>query len=373
MSLSREGSDTGPSGTGRPVSAPGSASHIPSLDGIRAVSFLVVFLGHAAPRHMPVTAEFGVTVFFFLSGFLITTLMRTEFEKHGSINVRHFYLRRALRILPPFYLVWLAATLAALLLYPPGTLYGPTMAAQLLFVANYEGLYALNREAPGTGVLWSLAVEEHFYLLFPWLYIALQKWHIPRRRQAWLLWGLCALILAWRFIMTLVIHADSKRIYIATDTRVDSILFGCALAVYGNPALDEPSGTPNLWKYWLLPAALVALGLTCAYHGDVYRQTWYFTAQGVVLTLLFTAAIRFYTWPLFRILNARPVIFIGALSYSLYLVHQVVLRAVGRLWPQGNAVSRAGVTLAASMILAWAIYRLIETPCARLRKQLTDQ
>ena len=356
----------------RYVSEPRLASRMPSLDGIRAVSFLIVLLGHAAPSHMPIGPDFGVTVFFFLSGFLITTLMRSEFERNGSINVRHFYLRRALRILPPFLVVWLGATLLALLLYPRGTLYGPTMAAQLLFYANYEGLYGLNREAPGTGVVWSLAVEEHFYLLFPWLFIVLQKWRMPRRAQAWLLWALCGLILAWRLVLTLLMHSGSSRIFLATDTRVDSILFGCALALYHNPALDKPTETPSLWKYLLLPAGLVALALTFVDNGVVYRQTGYFTAQGLVLTVLFTAAIRFYNWPLFRLLNTRPVIFIGVLSYSLYLLHEVVLRAVAQLWPQLTAPSRAAISLAVAMSLAWLIYRVIEMPCARLRKQFTN-
>jgi len=78
--------------------------HIPSLDGLRAVSFLLVFVGHAGlDRFVP--GGLGVTIFFFLSGFLITTLMRNEYERTGGVNLRHFWLRRALRILPPFYLV----------------------------------------------------------------------------------------------------------------------------------------------------------------------------------------------------------------------------------------------------------------------------
>src|SRR4051794_11189138 len=89
---------------------------IPSLDGLRAASFFLVFLGHAALPFMPVAipAGFGVTVFFFLSGYLITTLLRLEVEQHGKINFKHFYLRRVLRIWPPFYLVLIAACLLTL-------------------------------------------------------------------------------------------------------------------------------------------------------------------------------------------------------------------------------------------------------------------
>jgi peptidoglycan/LPS O-acetylase OafA/YrhL len=346
--------------------------HIRSLDGIRAVSFMIVFLAHVAPRHMVVPGDFGVTVFFFLSGFLITTLMRSEFETTGSVNIQHFWVRRALRILPPFYLVLLAAILIAMVLYPAGTLHAPTLAAQLLFVANYEAIYGANREAPGTGVLWSLAVEEHFYLLFPWLYVAMQRWRMPRARQALLLWALCALVLAWRFVLTVAMHSDSQRIYIATDTRVESILFGCALAVWINPVLDDSPGRSYLWKYALLPAALIALMGAFAYRNEMFRQTWYFSVQGLALTIVFIAAIRFWAWTPFRFLNLRPVAFLGVLSYSLYLVHQVVLSAVTRLWPQWYPISRAGTALGGALIVAYIIHLYVERPCARLRKSLTD-
>ena len=362
-----ESSDRSPTGVASPL--PSAARYIPSLDGIRAVSFMMVFATHAGANTF-ISGDFGVTVFFFLSGFLITTLMRSEFDRNGSVNIRHFWLRRALRILPPFYLVALAATLLALILYPPGTVYAPAMTAEVLFYANYWGIYGINREAPGTGVVWSLAVEEQFYLLFPLLYISIQKMRVPRSGQAWLLWGLCALILAWRCVLVMALHSDSTRIYIATDARVDSVLFGCALAVWSNPVLDEPTGSPGLWKFLLLPAALAALLICFLFQGPVFRETWYFSIQGAALTLVFIAAIRFHTWPLFRFLNWRPVVFIGTLSYSLYLVHDVLLRAVARLWPLSHAWQRAVISLAASIIAAWVISVLVERPCARLRKRL---
>lgn len=360
---------TGRSPTGMASPLPLAARHIPSLDGIRAVSFLLVFASHAGASTF-ISADFGVTVFFFLSGFLITTLMRSEFDRNRSVNIRHFWLRRALRILPPFYLVALAATLMALVLYPPGTVYAPAMTAEVLFYANYWGIYGINREAPGTGVVWSLAVEEQFYLLFPLLYVFFLKLRVPRFGQAWLLWGLCALILAWRCVLVMAMHSDSTRIYLATDTRVDSVLFGCALAVWNNPVLDQPRGSAGLWKFLLLPAALAALLISFLIQSTVFRETWGFSIQGVALALVFIAAIRFHTWPPFRFLNWRPVVFIGTLSYSLYLVHDVLLHAVARLWPKSHGWQRVVISLVASIVAAWAIYVLVERPCARLRKRL---
>jgi peptidoglycan/LPS O-acetylase OafA/YrhL len=334
---------------------------------------MLVFVTHAGLEGF-VSGDFGVTTFFFLSGFLITTLMRSEFAKNGSVNVRHFFLRRALRILPPLYLVVPAATLAIVMLYPPGTVRGSYVVAQLLFFANYWGLGDPNQPPEtGPGVVWSLAVEEHFYLLFPWLFIAMQKWRMSWPAQAWLLWGMCALILAWRCVLVLGLHASGARIYLCTDTRLDSILFGCALAAWNNPVLDKATSSPELWKYLLLPAALAVLVLCFVFQDQLFRDTWYLSAQGIALTVLFIAAVRFHAWPLFRFLNFPPVAFIGALSYSLYLVHLVFLKGIARLLPQYHVGSRALIALTLSMIVAWTIYVLIERPCARLRRTLTDQ
>ena len=345
--------------------------HVPSLDGIRAGSFLLVFVAHAGlARFVP--GDLGVTIFFFLSGFLITTLMRSECERNGSVNLGHFWLRRALRILPPFYLVLLAVTLMARVLYPPGTVHGSALIAQLLFYANYWGIYGANNEVPGSGVVWSLAVEEHFYLLFPLLYVAMQKWRMSRETQRWLLLGLCVAVLAWRCLLVLVLHATIPRINFATDTRMDSILFGCALAVWDNPVLDKPRQETILWKYLLPAAALGALMLCFALRTARFTEIWAFSVQGVALTVLFICAIRYHTAPAFRILNWRPVAFIGVLSYSLYLVHHVLLRAAEHLWPRWHSWQRAAIALAASMMAAWIIYELIEKPCARLRRKLTD-
>ena len=113
-----------------------SARHIPSLDGIRAISFLLVFASHCGLDYL-VPGGFGVTIFFFLSGFLITTLMRSEFDKNGFVSLRHFWLRRALQILPPFYLVLGGAILASLIFDPLRPLLPKAFAAQALHVSNY--------------------------------------------------------------------------------------------------------------------------------------------------------------------------------------------------------------------------------------------
>jgi peptidoglycan/LPS O-acetylase OafA/YrhL len=350
-----------------PASIATASRHIPSLDGIRAGSFLIVFANHAFGAWIP--GQLGVTVFFFLSGFLITTLMRAEYEKNHTVNLGHFWLRRALRILPPLYLVVLGSAVLALAVYPPGTVYRRVLAAQLLFYANY---YDGHPSVPGTAVVWSLAIEEHFYLLFPLLYVAMQRWRLSGRHQAWLLWGLCGAVLVWRCVLVVAMHTSTGRIFSGTDTRIDSILFGCALAVWNNPALDRPVVAPNLLKYLLLPLAVVVLLASAYASNTAFTNTYSFSLQGAALTVLFIGAIRLHDWPPFRVLNWRPVVFIGALSYSLYLVHDVLLQVALRVWKVPHASQRAVVGLTLSVTVAWLIFEVIEKPCARLRRRLTD-
>ncbi|HEX3837332.1 MAG TPA: acyltransferase [Steroidobacteraceae bacterium] len=353
------------------------ARRIPSLDGIRATSMMLVFASHAGFARETI-GGFGVNVFFFLSGFLITTLLRLEHEKTGAVRIASFWMRRVLRVLPPFYTVALGAIAIGVIAYPPGTVNAPSLIAELLFYSNYYGLHGVHRAIPGTGVVWSLAVEEHFYLLFPLLYVAMQKWLPSRRHQAWLLWGLCAAVLAWRCVLVFDMHLDNKRIYPTTDTRIDSILFGCALAVCNNPYADnsaprDPAIGPGLWKYVLLPAAAAVLSWCVFFDDPTFQNTASFSVQGVALTVVFIAAIRLHDWLPFRVLNWHPIVYIGTLSYSLYLVHDVFLKATMRLWPHAHAWQRAVVALAASFVAALAIYVAIEKPCASLRKKLRNQ
>ena len=349
-----------------------SIRHIPSLDGLRAVSFLLVFVAHAGlERYVP--GGLGVTIFFFLSGCLITTLLRAEFEKNSAISIRHFMLRRALRIFPPFYLVLFGALFLGIAIDPPGTLSAPAVASQALQYTNYWIIgHGFAGQPSGTGVYWSLAVEEHFYLVFPWLFIALQKAKLSGRNQALILWGLCAAVLLWRAALVFLYHVPIERTYLATDTRVDSILFGCALAVWNNPVLDDVPMREERWKYLYVPLAALLVGGCLVVRGDDFRETLRYSLQGAALTVLFIAAIRFPRWPVFAWLNTRFMIYIGLLSYSLYLLHLAVIFGIARLLPDVNHLVRGSLSLAVSVALSWMIYLSIEKPCARLRRKLTD-
>jgi peptidoglycan/LPS O-acetylase OafA/YrhL len=356
----------------KPRSAsPGDGSfHIPSLDGIRAVSFFVVFLGHAGLGHI-VPGYFGLSLFFFLSGYLITTLLRLEHERTGTISLKQFYLRRVLRIFPPFYLVLAMASLLTFLGLTGGTLWPSGVAWQCLHLTNYwviengwwDGI------APGTWVYWSLAVEEHFYLLFPLLYVVMQRVAWSRKRQAMLLVSLCALVLAWRMVLIFALDAHKERTYVASDTRVDSILAGCILAVWNNPVLDRGAiDRRRLLLLWL------PLGVACVIFSIVVRsfefdQTIRYTLQSFGLTPLFVAAIIWHDrWP-FRWLNLRPVRYLGILSYSMYLMHTTTLWMFER-WTHWSEPVRSVLSLALLVGLGALIFHFVEKPFAAARRRL---
>jgi peptidoglycan/LPS O-acetylase OafA/YrhL len=359
------------------------AFHIPSLDGMRAVAILIVFLSHAGLSHV-VPGLFGVTVFFFLSGYLITTLLRMECERHGSANLRQFFLRRTLRILPPFYLILAVIAALTALSVLPGGFQGLALTAQALFAANYWEIGG-GVQPPGTEVLWSLAVEEHFYLLFPFFYIALRRVLPERRHQFALLMTLCAAVLAWRMLLVHQLSAidlqsgsaHHPRTCHATDTRLDGLLFGCALAVWGNPALDGTRIRRSHWLWLLLPSCVLLLLATFVIRSVPFRETWRYTLQGLALMPVFITAIRYSDALHLRFLNWRWVSRLGVLSYAFYLTHSLLLELVEHWLPAPAGLShlqlmllRGSVAFVLTLAASWLIHQWVEKPFLRLRRRL---
>jgi len=364
---------------------------IPSLNGIRALAIIVVFFGHAGINAMP--GPLFVTVFFFLSGYLITTLLRMEFEKTGAVSFRDFYLRRAFRILPVLYLVLFLAIVMCQIGIFAQKLRASAVLAQFFFLSNYQILHGgwngpNTGRPPGTGSLWSLAVEEWFYLIFPFIFLALCRFVPSARRKAMVLGGLCALVLAWRLILMFGLHASFDRTYVGTDTRFDSLLFGCILAVWQNPFLDPvPSGDSlraragRLWAPVLAPIGV--FGMALAYGkltqlgpiGHLFNNvkvsgSLQYTIEGLCLIPIFVVAVRYADRSFFRAFNWRPVMFIGALSYSIYVVHEIVIAALHDHVPAGH-IERGALYVVVTLLFCWGVYRLVERPFAKLRRKLS--
>ena len=315
--------------------------HIPSLDGLRAISILMVVIGHWASLHYQsevggAFANLGVRIFFIISGYLITTLLLKEYAKTSTIQLREFYVRRAYRILP--------AAIAFML--PVFVIYWHQlrwyhMVAAALYVTNFDYAHPWF-----LGHLWSLSVEEQFYFLWPGV---LKKWH---RHRVAILAGVVALAPVYRVACHfLKLHGRADETFPAV---ADILAIGCLLAIYA-PRL------PRIKRAWallmVLPVALV----------PVYVAAVHFRTTPLLLLVL---------WPLLHfsiaglllhvvqspywILNIKPVAWLGKISYSLYLWQQ--LFAYG---PQ----HRAWYWLLVPVGLASVSYYLVEQPMLRLREK----
>jgi peptidoglycan/LPS O-acetylase OafA/YrhL len=348
---------------------------IPSLDGIRAISVLLVVMAHASFDAVP--GGLGVTIFFFLSGYLISTLMLTEHENTGGIDIPKFYARRIFRLMPPLLItlaIAYALTLAGLL---GGGITLAGVAAQLLYFANYYFLFfdPGNTIPSGTGILWSLAVEEHFYIFYPLLLtLMLGRGRVARLRTTGaLLAAACLAVLAWRVHLAHLPGFTPDRTYFASDTRIDSIIYGCILAVLKNPVRDlrrpDAASTMSAAQWALLAIGAGALLFTLVYRDATFRETYRYSIQGLALMPIFYFAVRFSGNWLFRHLNSPWAATLGVYSYAIYLLHLVVIWAIITSIPAiaFRPYIVLPVTLVISIAYAAAIDRFVDPYFRRLR------
>jgi peptidoglycan/LPS O-acetylase OafA/YrhL len=346
---------------------------IPSLDGIRAISVLIVVVGHSGLQAL-VPGGLGVTIFFFLSGYLISTLLLTEHERTGGINIANFYARRVFRLMPPLIVSLVAAyglTYSGLL---AGGITAKGLAAQLLYFANYYGLFfdPGNTVPDGTGILWSLAVEEHFYIFYPLLMSLLLGCALRPRTIGALLGILCVAVLAWRVHL---VHAPgffSDRTYYASDTRIDSIAYGCILALVMKAVRrPRPSRSMSPAQWTLLAIAAGALLFTLLYRDPTFRETARYSVQGLALMPFFYFAICFAGNRLFRYLNTPWAMTLGTYSYTIYLIHYVIIQTIEKNLPAIAAKPYIlfPATLLISTAFAVAVARYIEPYFKKLRRR----
>lgn len=341
---------------------------IPSLDGIRALAVALVFFAHNGLENV-IPGGLGVTVFFVLSGYLISTLMRSEYSATHALDYRGFYLRRFLRLMPPLVCVVLLAGALAAFGVIDGAFTGNGLLAVLFYYGNYFVIANDFHGVPaGLGVVWSLAVEEHYYLLYPPLAALLLRSGRVGVSIATLL-GLCALVLAWRCWLASN-GASEAHLTMATDARADAILVGCLMALWRNPRLD-PISLPNFRRdAWLVFVCVAVLVFTLAYRGEFFRLTFRYSLQSLaVAPLIYLAVARAQHWP-FRWLNAKPLVYVGTISYTVYLSHDVFVLLVAKHWPRLGWLGATFAAIALTLALAEPIRRWVERPCARLRRRL---
>ena len=241
--------------------------------------------------------------------------------------------------------------------------------AQLLQMTNYYTIaFGEQHLVPYTGVMWSLSVEEHYYLLYPLALLALLP-RFDRRHIGWMLAAGCVLVLIWRCCLIFMLHVSSDYTYISTHARFDSILFGCVMGMAFNPALGEgPKFSPAQWAMALAGGGALLVA-SLLYRDESFRDTLRYSVQGVALFPMFYCAIRYPAWPVFRWLQWRVMRGLGLISYTFYLVHYKALDIAASLLGS-EGIARAGLAFALTIAFSWAMYVLVERRCAELRRRL---
>jgi peptidoglycan/LPS O-acetylase OafA/YrhL len=338
--------------------------YIPTLDGWRALSIAAVLgchdrlhdFGWFSTRLIYEHGHLGVDVFFAISGLLICSRLLDE-EAGGSISIKNFYIRRAFRILPPAisYLLVLAA-LALLIGLPVGW---PEILSSAFFVRNYSFTYQHFQSIyPAyTGHFWSLAVEEHFYLLLPALLVfAPRKWRLPA------LFGLAMAVGIHRYLLGP--HASIMH----TDTRLDALLVPAAFAILIRKERFRERLIP--WLRWWPLLAVTLLYIVIKNRIPLMQPL--LLAWGMPLIVLGTMLRPGDIFS--RFLELPPMRYFGRLSYSIYLWH--VLFFVGHFnvpYPPIRLLQQWPLCMVLTIVVSMLSYYLLERPTVRFGHRLTSR
>lgn len=339
---------------------------VPSLNGLRAVSILIVFLSHTISSKV-FPGGFGVRVFFLISGFLIARLLYAEWKAHSSIDLKGFYTRRFFRLYPVV-IVYCAVVLFIYSQTDPNGIVWQEPTSALLYYANYY--YSHLSQTGHTGgtmpfaIFWSLSVEEHFYIIFPIMFVFLRA--DPRKMTL-----ACVAILIVCLSLRLVVATERPDLlsthvfYYETQYQFDSIAFGVLFA-----SLCEYAGGQAMLRRLLTPPAIgLALALLIAgfaIRSEFFRETLRYTLLSaavliVIVNVLFSEKFSAVQ----AVLNTSLLDWVGRLSYSIYVWHYAarsMLSVSSGEWWQ-NFVLWVTVTLLASA----ASYYLIEQPISEFR------
>jgi len=339
---------------------------IPALDGLRGIAIVLVLCYHFSfPPGIP--GPMGVTIFFVLSGFLITWLLLNENERSGTVSLRNFYKRRVLRIFPAFYCYWFLSVVVLWLAHRK--ILWSEFGSAFLYLSNYYYSFVPSQR-PFMPFTWSLAVEEQFYVLWPSLFLLYRR---NLKKLTYFLLGLIMVSWVYRAILCFGLHASQVYLQHSFDTRVDSLMTGALLAVLLKRKVilgyfESVSRTPI--------APVISVGLLClsTVLGDQitvfdYRHTIGYMIEPALIATFIVQMIVLGNQGAWSWINARPIQMLGVLSYSIYLYHFSTARLLNELMPdtQWRWRYQLAARFLGSIAVAAASYYLIERPCLKLK------
>ncbi len=310
----------------------------------------------------------GVTIFFVLSGFLITHLLLKENDRYGSVSLKRFYARRVLRIFPALYL-YLGATIFFLWVGDVAIDWKPIRSSAFFVMNYYRGI--THDDGAQTWITWSLAVEEQFYLLWPPLFVLLR--HRPKRLAGILA---AAVLAVWtsRFVLSRLNVISPDYVYNAFDMRCDALLMGCLLAVCLDFAIARSVLTAIKASPWLGLIPVTALALS-AYLDQLPRLEFiYFpnialTLEPLAIAVLILQSTTWWRHPLWRWLEWKPVKQLGVISYGLYLYHVLTHAGLTFIAPSMPQAVKSCIALGLAILMSALSFYGIEAQFLRLKPE----
>ncbi len=347
-------------------------SFIPALNGIRGIAIIGVMVSHLVLEGF-VGAYIGVDLFFVLSGFLITTLLLKEYDTNGFIKLKYFYMRRIIRLLPAllFILVILMGFCYFKISVPTPLENFQDFLMSLFYIANWTRAFGLDRPDL-LAHTWSLSIEEQYYILWPLTLLLLMRFVKSRNRLAAVIFVMA--LLSWLTrILLLAGGSTIERVYNGLDTRVDGLLIGCVLGVLVASGIIKKLNKRRLFNhvvhYFLTPLSLLVITLVVLYiNWDEYRLYYWvlFLVElaGAILILdILTPGLSILRW----FFNLRVLVWIGSISYGLYLWHYPIYRIVYSYQADYNLSLFLKIFL--SFLMATISFYLIERPVLKLKKR----
>jgi peptidoglycan/LPS O-acetylase OafA/YrhL len=322
------------------------STRIPSLDGWRGIAILLVLVDHARialridTKPGIYTGQHGVALFFVLSGFLITNRLLAEIEGTGTLSLLDFYRRRAFRLLPCAW-AYLVAILLLTVKSNPKPYTDAELVSSLLFFRNFLDPMGTH---PLTGHFWSLSIEEQFYLVWPFV---LMTFRVTSAR--WIAAIGAVAVAGYRYMHWSSLSQLPLQSTFGTQLHADALLVGCASALF------LPNLRPYLKTWMALPSAVGLLWCMGRYPGLIPLHESVLMAL-LILTTSFSPLTA-------RLLSLKPLVFLGAVSYSLYVWQQVFMQLI-RSSPELFSVYSI-----AFVVTALASYFLIEKPFISLGRR----
>jgi len=346
-------------------------TYSPQLDGLRGFAVLCVMAFHASKSYLR-GGFLGVDIFFVLSGFLISSLLVSEFDRHGFVNLKNFYMRRVLRLAPALIAMLTVFCLVSLIFLSRVQAHSNLIdaAISLFYLSNWSRAFSIHPPY-FLGHTWTLSTEEQFYIVWPLLLVTMLRKTSTRKMVVLFTLGIA--LLSWALRAYFHIKGVSAfRLYNGLDTRADSLMVGCAFGVaYASHFFEREPMKEVLSRFLPIATVLAVLCilalLVVADWQAPHMYLYTFFLVEILTAILIINILTSKHGILAKVLEIRPLVWLGSISYSLYLWHFPIFKVMIDRQLSPLVIIAAGGSI--SLLVASLSYYALEKPILKLKKR----